>query len=301
MKKKISVGLSALATLLLIFVLLFTSADLWMQSRSFVTKEYSRLTISREMGISNADLVTGYFRLTDYMHGSVPDIGVVVTQNGEKIHLFSDEQEIRHMADVKTLYQSIRALKNTALIAMAALLAGSVFMTPRAAAHSVAKGYCYGTFILLLPVAFIGTWAVLDFGKFWTFFHEALFWNEDWLFPETSRMIQMLPETFFGDLVLRIVLTTGLAVVLLFALALLVIRLCHRREEKRYEAALEQRRKERKARKDRKLLQAALEAAGEAESAQAGAGPRKKTKKRADASGAPQRKKKKRPDTEVSE
>lgn len=289
MFKKLSVGLCAVAAAFLTFILLFTSAELVMQNRAFVSREYNKLMTARTMGVSSSDLNDSYFRLVDYMHGRVPDINIIVTQNGEKIHMFSDDQEISHMKDVRTLYARIASLRTFSLMAMAVLYVAAALLSIRSVPHSIAKGYVLGTFVILMPVAFIGTWAVLDFPNFWNFFHEALFWNGDWLFPSTSRMIQMLPEEFFRDMVLLIVLVAGAAIVLLLALSFTVIHLWHKREEKRYEAALEARRKRRR---EKRLMQSALEA--DSESAFGSGEEQVKKKKHAAADEeAPRRKKKK--------
>jgi len=238
MAKKISVALSVLATCLLVFVILFTSMQFVMNQRSFISHEYNKLMLAKEMGISNDELVKSYFRLVDYMQGTERDIGIFVTQNGEKITMFPDEQEISHMKDVRTLYQRVKGFRDIAAIVMLVLYTASAVLALRTAAHSIAKGCMIGIFIALMPIGFIATWAALDFSNFWDFFHKALFWNEDWLFPATSRMIQILPEQFFMDLVLRIVLFAGGAIVLLLAVSWIVISATHRREEREYERAI---------------------------------------------------------------
>lgn len=263
MTKKISVALSVLAACLLVFILLFTSMEFVMNDTAFVSREYNKLMLSREIGVNSAELVDSYKCLVDYMQGEREAVDIIVTLNGEKVHMFADEQEISHMKDVRTLYQRVEGLRDTAVIAMLVLLTVSAVLALKTAAHSIAKGFMIGVFVSLMPLGFIATWAALDFSNFWNFFHESLFWNEDWLFPAESRMIRMLPEQFFMDMVLRIVTFAGLALIILLAIAWLVIAATHRREEKDYEKALEAAKKKRRLRKKREAALAKKAATGE--------------------------------------
>ena len=78
--------------------------------------------------------------------------------------------------------------------------------------------------MFLLIFGFLGTWAALDFTNFWTFFHEMLFWNDLWLFDGTqSRMINMLPEQIFADIIANIGLYAGIVIVVLIALSILAL------------------------------------------------------------------------------
>ena len=94
----------------------------------------------------------------------------------------------------------------------------------RKAPQTISHGYLSGCFIALLFFGFLGTWAAMDFSSFWTFFHETLFWNDLWLFDTTeSRMINMLPEQMFADIVGKIFLYAGIAIGILLALSVSTI------------------------------------------------------------------------------
>ena len=120
------------------------------------------------------------------------------------------------MADVRLLYHHFRTYRDFGLLLALVLYLFSAILHVRTAMHTLASGYLYGAFVIALFAGFIGTWAALDFSSFWTFFHQMLFWNEDWLFDATtSRMINMLPEKFFSDMILRMAAIAGAAFLLL--------------------------------------------------------------------------------------
>ena len=94
----------------------------------------------------------------------------------------------------------------------------------RKAPQYLAQGYLSGSFVFLLIFGFLGTWAALDFSNFWTFFHEMLFWNDLWLFDGTqSRMINMLPEQIFADIIARVGLYAGIVILALIALSIVAL------------------------------------------------------------------------------
>ncbi len=68
MRKLVSVGMATLASLLLIFVLVFTSIGVVINNETFVNNEFTKLAVGSKMGISNADLVTSFNRLVDYQY-----------------------------------------------------------------------------------------------------------------------------------------------------------------------------------------------------------------------------------------
>jgi len=240
MRKHLSVILSAIASVILIFVLLFTAVEIAINDNTFINNEYTKLGLAREMGMNNADLVNSCIRLIDYMQGEVESIDILVTINGEEKLMFEQEQEIVHMQDVQRLYLTCKGWRDTGIVAMLVLYILSALLSFRSAVHSIAKGFLWGAFLAGLVIGFVGTWAALDFSSFWTAFHETLFWNDLWLFdPTESRMINILPETFFKDLVIRIVIYGGAALVVLLVLAIFTLIFHQRRLEKAYEAALE--------------------------------------------------------------
>ena len=272
MRKRFAVMLSTLASIVLILCILFTALQLTINDKNFIEYEYARLSLSREMGVSNLDLVSSCERLIDYMEGRVDSIDIQVTVNGEQVLMFEQEQEISHMADVRLLYQRFRTFRDFGvLLALVLYLLGAVLHI-RSAMHTLASGYVYGAFVIALFAGFLGTWAALDFSNFWTFFHRMLFWNNDWLFDaSTSRMINMLPEQFFADVILRMAILAGVAFVLLLVASAVALASIRKKRRLAREKAIAARRKARQARQqaDGRGAEASDAASAEAAAARA--------------------------------
>lgn len=272
MRKRFAVMLSTLASIVLILCILFTALQLTINDKNFIEYEYARLSLSREMGVSNLDLVSSCERLIDYMEGRVDSIDIQVTVDGEQVLMFEQEQEISHMADVRLLYQRFRTFRDFGvLLALVLYLLGAVLHI-RSAMHTLASGYVYGAFVIALFAGFLGTWAALDFSNFWTFFHQMLFWNNDWLFDaSTSRMINMLPEQFFSDVILRMAILAGVAFVLLLVVSAVALASIRKKRRLAREKAIAARRKARQARQQADGRRAEASDAASAEAAAAGA------------------------------
>lgn len=272
MRKRFAVMLSTLASIVLILCILFTALQLTINDKNFIEYEYARLSLSREMGVSNLDLVSSCERLIDYMEGRVDSIDIQVTVDGEQVLMFEQEQEISHMADVRLLYQRFRTFRDFGvLLALVLYLLGAVLHI-RSAMHTLASGYVYGAFVIALFAGFLGTWAALDFSNFWTFFHQMLFWNNDWLFDaSTSRMINMLPEQFFSDVILRMAILAGVAFVLLLVASAVALASIRKKRRLAREKAIAARRRARQARQQADGRRAEASDAASTEAAAAGA------------------------------
>lgn len=220
MRKFLSVSLAMLASIILILVLVFTSIGLVINDETFINNEFTKLAISQKMGISNVDLVRAMNRLVDYMEGDADDINVEVTVDGQATQMFDYPQEAEHMGDVRQIYMTIASYRDIGVLVMLILFLFAAVVHFRMAPQYLSQGYLSGAFVMLLIFGFLGTWAALDFSNFWTFFHETLFWNDLWLFNGTqSRMINMLPEDVFADIISRVALYAGAVIAVLIALS----------------------------------------------------------------------------------
>ena len=121
--------------------------------------------------------------------------------NGEAVEMF-DAREKAHMVDVRSLYRRAMAVGWLAL--GVALLLNSL-LTFKGDRKTALKGVLggFGLFAIFLGAAAI--YAAIDFNSFWTNFHRLFFDNDLWLLYPEERLIQMVPEQFFSDLVTRIV------------------------------------------------------------------------------------------------
>ena len=163
MKKILSVGMSTVASILFILIVVFTMIGLVVNNERFINNEFTKLGVAEKMGINNVDLVRAMTRLVDYMEGDVDDIHVEVTQNGEKVEMFSFEQEVQHMQDVRSIYLQIKSYRDVGVLVMLILFLFAAVVDFRMAPQRLSQGYLSGSFVALLAFGFLGTWAALIF------------------------------------------------------------------------------------------------------------------------------------------
>jgi len=203
---KTAKAFSAIGCFLIGLTLLVSIIDWQCFLPSFYQEEYQKNQTAAEIGMSQEDLDTATNVLLDYLRDRRQDIVVTAVVNGSTQEVYND-RETRHMVDVKVLYQRAIMLRNAALAAGALMLALVILRHRKDWRYYLRFGYRTGMSVLLVLIAAIAVYASADFYSFWYKFHELLFTNDLWLLdPNTSIMINMVPGSFFSDLVMRIIL-----------------------------------------------------------------------------------------------
>ncbi len=199
--------LSSLLFFLLSIVIILTTVDFYSFNRSFYEKEYTESNTAEYIGISQDGLMEATTTLLDYLRDNRDDIVVEAEVNGEQREVFN-ERETAHMVDVKALYQNAVKVRNGMVVLCVALLLILYKLCKKDFIPVLKTGYGYGLGLVFLFVMFLAVWAIADFNAFWIRFHLFFFDNDLWLLdPNTSIMINMFPENFFQDLVIRIIVT----------------------------------------------------------------------------------------------
>lgn len=207
MKQKSYALLSYMAAISAILFLLISCIDWNCFNRSFYEREYASLHTASELNMSHEDLMKATNTLLDYLQDKQEHIIAEIQVNGFDREAFN-ERETLHMKDVKGLYQFALGLRLFAGVLMVGSLI-SLWLKQRAAFFdylSLAYSQCALAFLLF--IAFLGIWAAVDFTSLWESFHHLFFTNDLWLLnPYTDLMINMFPEVFFFDMVIRIALS----------------------------------------------------------------------------------------------
>lgn len=197
--------ISAAAFFLLSVAAILTIVDVCCFDRGFYKNEYAKDNTAMRLGMSDEDLMQSTNALLDYLQDKRDDIFVEVEVNGDMREVF-DERETAHMVDVKDLYQGAISVRNITAITGAILLCSILLCAKQDRRTVMKEGFLFGIGVTVTLIAAIAFYAVLDFTAFWTTFHEVVFDNDLWLLnPNTSIMINMFPEVFFSDLVIRII------------------------------------------------------------------------------------------------
>lgn len=189
----------------LILVGILSTIDYWCFNKSFYYDEYSKLNTAESIGMSNEDLNKATNTLLDYLKDKRDDLIVEAKVNGNNREVFN-QRETLHMVDVKDLYQDVLLIRNIFLVISIILLIYIIFTKDNKYLYIEYKKalIVFGIIFLL-----IGIYCLIDFNTFWTNFHHVFFPNNDlWLLdPRKDILIMMVPEQFFFDLCISIVVS----------------------------------------------------------------------------------------------
>jgi len=197
------------ASISLSLLILFATFFYVMGWETFYAYEIKKNNISDAVGISEEDLLPLYLVLTDYMVGKVDSIQIDTSVNGVDTPMYN-QREIDHMVDVKFIISLLKRF----IYALLVVLALSLFylLRKKTDLKSIFIGQFYTTIAVFLGV--IGM-AMTDFNAYFIKFHQLFFTNDLWLLdPKTDRMIMLLPEVIFRDIV--VVIVVGYALVSFF-------------------------------------------------------------------------------------
>ncbi len=214
-KNKILFGISFFC---LIISLLLTIIDLNCFDQSFYQKEYVQNNTSEETGMNEEDLWDTTLVLFDYLHDARDDLSVQHEVNGTVREIF-DSREKAHMVDVKNLYLNTIVVRNVLAIVGSILFVVSVLLNKNNWITSMYIGYKRSLGLLFVIILAILIYAAIDFNSFWIQFHYLFFTNDlFFLDPNTEILINMVPEQFFFDLVIRIIFMFMFSVIVLYVL-----------------------------------------------------------------------------------
>ncbi len=197
--------LAAAGFFLLTLAGLLTVVDILCFDRGFYTKEYAKNGTAEYMQMSDEDLEHTTDVLLAYLKDERDDLNITAVVDGTEREVF-DMREKLHMIDVKELYQNAMTFRTVAAVIGALLLCGVLYGAEQKRAL-MKFGFQAGVILILALISALAIWAVIDFNAFWIQFHEIFFDNDLYLLdPRTELLIRMVPEQFFFDLVMRIVI-----------------------------------------------------------------------------------------------
>lgn len=190
----------------------------------FYEKEYTKYGVADDVKMEMDDLIEVTEEMMAYLRGKRPDLHVPTTVDGQQREFFND-REIAHMEDVRGLFLDALTLRKVCL----GLMACSVLILLLLKAdlkRLLPKTILAGSLSFFLILGGLGLIISMDFSKYFIIFHEIFFSNDLWILnPATDLLINIVPEPFFMDTALRIILTFSGFVAAVFAIcALFLIR-----------------------------------------------------------------------------
>lgn len=114
--------------------------------------------------------------MIQYMRGHRDSIQITVSEYGSAVEMFN-RQEIDHMVDVKSLYQSFRKSQLAAIAAFVMVLLLSLSERKKGRSSITLRSLAVAVIIFFIILGALGIWAYTDFTAFWTAFHHLFFTN----------------------------------------------------------------------------------------------------------------------------
>lgn len=214
----------------LIISILLTSVDYHCFNFNFYKQAYIKLDTANSIGISQSDLEASTLVLLDYLQDKRSDIDLDITKDNQSTKAFN-KRESDHMIDVKNLYQNAILVRNICIIVAIISLIIMIKYQGKAMLLSISQAFLKVSILFILIISFLGLYAYVDFNSFWTNFHQVFFTNDLWLLnPNTDMMINLFPEPFFYELVMRIVITFAIC----FIACIITSILYYRKKVKQY-------------------------------------------------------------------
>lgn len=195
----------------------------------YFRKEYEKYNVNDPRGIVNVEmdeLISVTVKMMDYLRGDRDNLDIVAVIDDEYKEFFN-EREKSHMEDVRDLFIGALAVRWCAL-GMALLSLVNLFLLLHWNDIKVLLIRAYMTTIGVLMglLTAIGIWAYIDFTNAFYKFHALFFSDYEWLLDiDTSRLINILPEGFFVDTAIRIVVIFIVFILIMGGVLLLLKKL----------------------------------------------------------------------------
>ncbi len=210
-------------SLAIVMVVCVTMIQMVCFDSDWYKEEYTKYNIYEEVNMESAELHKVTDKMIGYLSGEEEELQVSAIVDG-KTRDFFNEKELEHMKDVKHIFDMLLRVRNIFLFSF--MIAGIYYL------FALRNGMSLMDY-MPIPFAVIGLIIILamtagyvmvsfNFSGVFTTFHEILFTNNLWILnPETDLLIRILPEGFFMDTAMKMVIR--LAIVGVVSLVLLPV------------------------------------------------------------------------------
>jgi integral membrane protein (TIGR01906 family) len=223
MTKVLSVMFYMVLDIALFVTLLFSAVQIVVYNDSYFEWHYQEHGVEESTKMDLANLMKVTDNMMDYLIDTRDTLDMTAIIDGKEEEVFG-EREKAHMVDVKHLFlmgKGMRDISGSVILALVivlvALKKSLIFRWFRQL-----KYFFISSFIVV--IAFGGIIST-DFNHYFTVFHEIFFSNDLWLLdPETDILINMVPEIFFFQTVLLILITFVIGIIITILLGNLLAK-----------------------------------------------------------------------------
>lgn len=215
MKKIISI----LFSIFLPITILLLSVNIIGLNKGFYEKRYDEHNIMSNTNLEKTELMNLTEDLFKYLKGE---------QNNESIKKYFNEKELTHLEDVQGLFNKGFILRNISIIILLFSFLYLKLKTPERLTSYIK----YSSISSLGIVLIFFILYLIDFNKYFTYFHLLLFDNDLWLLdPNVDILIRIFPEEIFISLLNNILLLF----VIIMSIILVVTNLWNERMKSKIE------------------------------------------------------------------
>ena len=228
--KVVQWALGITAAVSLIIVLLVSSVEIAAYGDyGFYQKEYEKYGVLEDVNMEMADVMDVTREMMAYLRGNRDDLVVETVVGGQQQEFFN-QREKDHMADVRNLF--IGGIWLRRILVVLCIICVTILVLIKANLKRLLPlAYMIGTGLFLLITGGLALLFASDFTKYFTIFHEIFFTNDLWLLdPDTDLMINILPEGFFVDMVMRIGVIFIISLVVTLIISIVCLRFCNRKK-----------------------------------------------------------------------
>jgi integral membrane protein (TIGR01906 family) len=189
--------------LLLPMLIMGTSVRAVFSDRGFILQGFRDNQVGLTTGLDDPQLQRIADAFITYFQAPPGQLQMQVTAFGQSRPLFN-EREVAHMQDVQALVQLFFRMQ---IVAAAVVVLRLVFTVALdRGGVPIGREMLISVGLMLVAIAVVGAFAVINFDAFWTLFHQIAFRNGDWQFdPERDYLIMLFPEPFWFTGTIRFV------------------------------------------------------------------------------------------------
>ena len=187
----------------LLVVILISSVDIAVYGdMRYFQKEYRKYDVIKNVNMEEKELLFVTGEMMSYLKGKRDNLNIEAVIDGEQQEFFN-EKEIAHMKDVRVLFWGGQWLRRIGVIICIITV---IFLLFQSKIEFLLKCLRNGLISFIVFMAILVGIITTNFTKYFVIFHKIFFSNNLWILnPETDRLINIVPEPFFIDTSIRIV------------------------------------------------------------------------------------------------
>lgn len=191
---------------------------------NFYEREYEKYQVLDDVKMEMEDVLYVTDEMMDYLIDRRKDLVVETLVDGQTREFFNEREKL-HMEDVKKLFLQGLFLRK---IAFAIFLVSVVLLICIKAdlKRIIPRGIITATILFAITASVSAIIIANNFTELFLQFHYLFFDNDLWILnPETDLMINILPEGFFFDTVIAILIIFAILLGIVFLTSILILRL----------------------------------------------------------------------------